>query len=245
MPTRKQKHYIVSCSYGSKRHAGTAEATFLGQLLPALEQASGIPVIGIAPFHRNLPGFAMLLATTVAPSYRGASVPIEVLQDAQDHRWFYLRQRDTGVCAWLGEPPFFNGRPDNLYRVSDRDEAENTRLLLRDVLLFGSAVRQAVALLVGAIPATWLLHEWQGAACLLGHPQSGDVRFQLLLRSSYDSGALPDDLLRDFGIDPDTCPGPGPSPGGSPTVLERALRLLPRERTGHESINALRDGSDA
>src|SRR5208282_3850312 len=95
---------------------------------------------------------------------------------------------------------------------------------LRDVLFFGVAVRQAVRLLSGDIPCTWLLHEWHGAACILGHPRSNRDRFYLLLRSSYDSLAVAPMLLRDFGIDPDACPGPG----NCPTILERAMRLLPR-----------------
>jgi hypothetical protein len=219
-----EKRFIVSCSYVAKRQVHTVQETMLGRLLPTLEQAAGIPAIGLAPFHRNFPSFPARVITTIDPTYRGVPIPMDVLQDRVDHRWFYLLARDDDVCARLDEPPFFNGRPDDLYRVSDRGEAENAHLLLRDVLLFGSAVREAVRLLVGDIPCTWLLHEWQGAACILGNSRNGRDPFYLLLRSSYDSEAVAPKLLLDFGIDPDACPGPG----DCPTILERARRLLPR-----------------
>jgi len=219
-----EKRFIVSCSYEAKRQTHTGQETMLGRLLPTLEQAAGIRAIGLAPFHRNFPSFPARVITTIDPSYRGAPIPMDVLQDREDHRWFYLLARDDDVCARLDEPPFFNGRPDDMYRVSDQGEAHNARLLLRNVLFFGVAVREAVRLLVGDIPCTWLLHEWQGAACILGNSRNGRDPFYLLLRSSYDSKAVASKLLLDFGIDPDACPGPG----NCPTILERAMCLLPR-----------------
>jgi hypothetical protein len=221
------KRYIVSCSYESKRQAHGGRETYLHGLLPALEGATGTKAVGIAPYHRNLSGFALRVITTIAPTYRGEAIPIELVQDRADHRWFYLLARNDDACRRLGEPPFFDGRPDNLYRVSDQGEAESARLLLRDVLLFSAAVRLAVRLLVADIPCTWLLHDWQGAACLLGQAPNDRDRFHLLLGSTYDSEGVSPELLREFGIDPDVCPGPG----YCPTVLERALRLLPRNRS--------------
>jgi hypothetical protein len=58
----------------------------------------------------------------------------------------------------------------------------------------------------------------------LGHSPSSRDRVHVLLNSSYDSEGVSPTILRDFGIDPDSCPGPG----DCPTILERALRLLPR-----------------
>jgi len=125
-----EKHYIVSCSYESKRQTQVGQGVVLGRLLPTLEQAAGIPAIGLAPFHRNFPSFPARVITTIDPSYRGVPIPMDVLQDRED----------------------------------------------------------------------------------------------LLLRSSYDSKAVAPKLLLDFGIDPDACPGLG----NCPTILERAMRMLPR-----------------
>jgi hypothetical protein len=147
-----EKRYIVSCSYESKRQAHPGQAAVLDRLLPVLEQSAGIPVIGVSPCHRNFPSFPTRWITTVAPPYRGGSIPVDVLQDRDDHRWFYLLARHEDVCDRPGEPPFFNGRADDLYRVSDQGESQNARLLLRDVLLFASAVRLAVRLLIADIP---------------------------------------------------------------------------------------------
>ncbi len=218
-----EKRYMVSCSFESPRHAHPVQEKLLRGFLPAMEQATSIKTVGIAPCHQNLPSFPMRLVTTVTPSYRGTPIPMELAQDRDDHRWFYLLARNDDGCRRLGEPPYFNGRPDNLYQVSDQGDAENARLLLRDVLLFSAAVRLAVRLLVADIPCTWLLKEWQGAACILGGARTAHDRFHLILSSSHDSVPVSPELLRDFGIDPETCSGPG----NCPTILERAIRLLP------------------
>jgi hypothetical protein len=111
MPT--EKRYTVWCSFESQRHGREGRVEPLGGILSALEEFLGTPAVGLAPHHRNLPSFPARFITTVTPKYREAPVPVDLLQDREDHRSFYLVARDRDVCAQLGEAPFFNGRPDD------------------------------------------------------------------------------------------------------------------------------------
>jgi hypothetical protein len=209
---------LISFSYESPRHPHAGIAAVLRHLLDALAKTIGERVIGVAPCHRNRRAFPNHHIATVYPRFRGEAVPVEIRQDADDPSWFYLHPDDEEVCARLGEPPFFNGCSDNLYRANE-DSGENARLLIRDSLLASSALRLAVPRLVGGdAPCTFLLHDWEAATYAMLPGRHPTERRYLVWHNSYDSGGVHPRVLRDFDVTDEFA-----GTGLHPTILERVM----------------------
>lgn len=183
----------------------------------ALGQVSRQTVYVISPYHSKIPGSIgmrgeMVELGTVALTYRGEAVPVEILLLERDVRWVFLRPTVTPA----GEVSFFSGAK-HPYDVGDYLH-EAPEVLRRDALLFGIAASKALSVLNGASSWVLLAQDWEAATICLAQADgtNNPQPVFITLHNSYDSPA-PDDLLRAFEVDPQDCLGT--------TVLERALPL--------------------
>jgi glycogen synthase len=198
-------------------------AAVLGRLPGAMAEAAGVETVVMTPFHHHLMGPARLDLETlgsISVPYEGQDLPIEILRRRRDPVWCFVKP-----AASL----FFAGRR-HPYDVGETSAALRKNLL-RDALLFGVAVPQALALLDGERNENWtlLLQDWEAATvalalAALAVPRAPRHRLFLTLHNSYDSGEVSDALLGRFGLDPVVIPGPPAARRA--TVLERALPLI-------------------
>ena len=118
------------------------------------------------------------------------------------------------------DPPAFSGFPTPYkMQAASSGNGNANATLLRDALLFGTAIPHALKI-IEPVASSWtlLLQDWEAATVALA---SAEHVFLLTLHNSYDSGAVSDGVLVAHGIDPLMCPGPSSSNAGS--VLERAI----------------------
>ncbi len=189
-------------------------AAVMDHLPIAYQEVSRSPITVISPFHKNIQKTLqvekeMSLVGEVTIHFVEQALRFAILRLQDRVEWLFLKALDVPVA----EAPLFSGllHPYDL----DRDQAENTRILLRDALLFGMAAVKSLDLLYPQESLTMFLQDWEAATTILAASDVSRKRSAyLILHNSYDS-YLADEMLGKVRIDPTTVPGS--------TVLTRAL----------------------
>ncbi|MBI5572303.1 MAG: glycogen/starch synthase [Desulfomonile tiedjei] len=192
-------------------------AAVMGQLPSRTQTASGVETIVITPYHHKIAKTASLetehVGETEVPFY-DRTVKVTVRRYVSAIGWYFLDAEDR---------QFFGGeRHPYDVGITSGDIGAN---LARDALFFGASVARAIEVIDQ--DSTWILamQDWEAATAALALAGGGGGhRLFLTLHNSYDSGAVSDDTLRIFGIDPATCPGPAGRREAS--VLERGLAVV-------------------
>ncbi len=175
----------------------------MGKLPERVAVSSGLPVIGLTPFHRlvgKMPDLQCTKAGSFGVTFDGRTVIVNLLRHDAGVPWYFIQPED---------PQFFAGDP-HPYQVPPG-------VLLRDSLFFGAAAAEAVHVIKPGGRWSLLLQDWEAATTALafaGHP--GTHRNYLTLHNSYDCETTAQDLWR-AGMNPQLCPGG--------TILQRALGL--------------------
>jgi glycosyltransferase involved in cell wall biosynthesis len=208
---------IVFITYESPWFPAGGIAAVMGQLPSATEAAASLPTVVVTPLHLNSAKIAALKMQKVEVlqlPYQAGLVPVTVFHYHSGCSWYFL---STDHVPALHGPVFAGTR--HPYDVSKE-------VLLRDSLLFGAAVVQALPVIarhrkVEAASVEWnlLAQDWEAATALLAFSsqQEAQGRCHLTLHNSYDGFASTDDLSL-VGIDPDCCPGE--------TILQRTLSII-------------------
>jgi glycosyltransferase involved in cell wall biosynthesis len=208
---------IAFITYESPWFPAGGIAAVMGQLPSATEAAAHLPTVVVTPLHLNSAKIAALKMQEVEVlqlPYEAGLIPVTVFHYHSGCSWYFLT---TGQSPGSHGPVFAGTR--HPYDVSKE-------ALLRDSLLFGAAVVQALPAIarhrkVEAASVEWnlLAQDWEAATALLAFSSQREAqgRCHLTLHNSYDELASSVDLFR-VGIDPDCCPG------GS--ILQRAFAII-------------------
>ena len=179
-------------------------AAVMGRLPEKVQMAArdGSAVV-ITPFHHGIPKMAQL-----GQSHEG-SFGVTL---ADRTVVFHVHRHDLRV------PYYFLLPEDRQYFAGHRHPYDiSSENLLRDALLFGAAVPQALHVIDPGKRWTLLLQDWEAATALLAMAENpGRSRGFITLHNSYDCSVSVEQLAA-CGINPDLCPGG--------TVLQRALPL--------------------
>lgn len=187
-------------------------AAVMKYLPAAVQRSAHLPTVVISPCHHRIGSMARILPRadhvgTVRVPCEGREMDVHVLRYLDDWSWYFLQPDD---------PSFFAGEK-HPYDVGSSG-AEIGRVLLRDSLLFGSAVARALQLLAPGQSWAIMMQDWEAATTALAMAEDhARHRFYLTLHNSYDAD-VPDERLWDFGIAPATCPGT--------SVMQRAAGIL-------------------
>ncbi len=175
-----------------------------------LQEVSGWSTVLITPYHHRIAATTRLdlehLATVSVPFGR-RRIGIRILRLAGEVPVHFLQPDDERFFAGRRHP----------YDVETAGRGSDA-VLLRDSLLFGLAVREALPVLSRGGRFRLMLQDWEAATTALALA-GRRTRHEcvLTLHNSYDCG-LPGHLLRRAGIPPAACPGS--------TVLRRALKVV-------------------
>lgn len=185
-------------------------AAVMGRLPAFVQQASALETIILTPFHHKIARTNTLQtedAGQVVVTYRNAPLDVNLKRYQTDVSWFFLQPQDARF--FLGTPhPYLVG-------ATREDIAQN---LLRDALVFGTCVVEALQQLDADAHWVLFLQDWEAATtALAGSRAQPSWRLFLTLHNSYDSPVTDADLSR-HGISAAGCPGV--------TVLNRAIPLI-------------------
>jgi glycosyltransferase involved in cell wall biosynthesis len=214
------KQPVAVIAFETPHAPGGGIAAVLGQQPGVLGTVLGTRIPIVTPRHRRIKkmnalpeGEIQTIGTVTIPSPIG-EVRVAV-QFYEKTNTYFLDLVDPRL-----DPPAFSGFPTP-YRIQagPLGDGNASAVLLRDALLFGTAVPHALKIIEPAAGSwTLLLQDWEAATVAL---TSAKHALLLTLHNSYDSGALSDALLLAHGLDPRMCPGPLGTNAGS--VLERAI----------------------
>jgi glycogen synthase len=194
----------------------TAVMNYLPEMV---ESISGCPTTIITPYHFRISkttslDHSLTQIAEIEVLYRSEQIKVEILEYVDRIQWVFLKASDKPPK----ETPFFAGER-HPYDVS-QDTTRLAPILARDALFFGVAASSALSHLDTDASWTILMQDWEAATTVLisqGLKSASPRTFFLTLHNSYDNG-LTGNNLKQFGIDPKTCPGE--------TVLNRALPLV-------------------
>jgi glycosyltransferase involved in cell wall biosynthesis len=208
---------IAFIAYESPWFPAGGIAAVMGQLPSATEAAAHLPTVVVTPLHLNSAKIAALQLQEVEVfqlPYESGPIPVTVLHCQAGCSWYFLKINHR---TELHGPIFAGTR--HPYDVSKE-------ALLRDSLLFGAAVAEALPAIarhrnVKPTSVEWNLiaQDWEAATALLAFSGQWTLpgRCHLTLHNSYDEFASTADLSR-VGIEPSRCPGG--------TILQRALSIV-------------------
>jgi glycosyltransferase involved in cell wall biosynthesis len=208
---------IAFITYESPWFPAGGIAAVMDQLPSATEAAAQLPTVVITPLHLNSAKIAALQMQEIEVlemAYETDLILAPVLHYHAGCSWYFL---NVDYRTEFHGPVFAGKR--HPYDVSKET-------LLRDSLLFGAAVAEALPAIARhrgtkATSVEWNLiaQDWEAATALLAFSSQWVIqgRCHLTLHNSYDEFASTADLSR-VGIDPDRCPGG--------TILERALSII-------------------
>jgi glycosyltransferase involved in cell wall biosynthesis len=189
--------------------AGGVKAV-MERLPSRVKAVSGLQTIILTPFHHQIKATTSA-STSVAGNckvtYQDQELGVSILRHDTDLPWYFLKP-DSSL--------FFGGTPHPYLVGKTWDEI--ARNLLRDSLVFGSAVARALVKIDAEAQWIVMMQDWEAATSALAlsnHDHSN--KLFLTLHNSYDSPATNDDLGR-HGIKAHTCPGI--------TILNRAIPLV-------------------
>lgn len=208
---------ITFVTYESPWFLAGGIAAVMGQLPSATEAASHLPTVVITPFHKNstkISALQMLEVGTFELPYDGSPIQVTVFHHLAGCPWYFIKPDHLPAP----QAPFFAGMR-HPYDVSKET-------LLRDSLLFGAAVVQALPAIASqqksesqSVEWNLISQDWEAATALLAFASQKDAhgRLHLTLHNSYDEFATIADLSC-VGIDANHCPGD--------TILHRALSII-------------------
>ena len=214
-------------------------AAVMDFLPAAMAAESGLDNLVISPLHFHAEklcrlafggGFETAARFKLKALGREAEMLLLKVRGAEPGWYFITPQDNDPFC-----PPLFGGQP-HPYRLHAQS-GRNAELLLRDSLVFGQAVVQALAALDPDADWRLLLQDWEAAATALALAELADnppikARAWLTLHNSYDC-PLYEPSLVEAGLDPQRTPDiallRSPHAKSNPTMLRRALPRLEPE----------------
>jgi len=192
-----------------------------------LKNASQIDTIVITPFHHRIEKTSSLKVQKIGNvnvSYRGTEINVDILKYSESIDWYFLKASDKHFFAGYPNPYIIN-KTEAEFSSGIKEMSD---ILLRDSLFFGAAVAKALTVIKKDADWILLMQDWETATTVLSLTDKQDVKAKafLTLHNSYDSSALSNEMLWEFGINPDKCRGPEGK--FHATVLERALLIVER-----------------
>lgn len=192
-------------------------AAVMAHLPIAFQEESKMPVTVITPFHYKIEntikaeGDTKLIGETMV-TYAHQILRFQILKLIDRIEWVFIKCLDNPE----GERPLFSGAR-HPYDLS-QDRIENSQMLLRDALIFGTGVINSLPLLDPHASWIFFLQDWEAApTAFAARGSSLKLSAYLILHNSYDSYA-PDEIIEKAGIDPSTVPGT--------TILKRAIPVV-------------------
>ena len=135
-------------------------AAVMSYLPRAVKRASGLRTVVVTPFHWRIAATQRLEVECVARSqvrFLGTRLEVSVNRfvDEVGVEWFLLQPADAALFA-KAEERFFAGHPHPYLRPGP--------ILVRDAILFGACVAEALPAIEPAARWTVLMQDWEGAA---------------------------------------------------------------------------------
>jgi glycosyltransferase involved in cell wall biosynthesis len=201
---------IAFVSYETPLAPAGGVAPVMGRLPCEVARASGLPTVILTPYHHRIERTASACVVdsgSIRLRYADSPLVVNLLRVEGEVPIYLLRPESE---------EFFGGTP-HPYAMRGT-QATMARTLVRDSLLFGACVVEALHAIDST--ATWsvLMQDWEAATTALaaaGRPHRH--RLYLTLHNSYDSAATNADLAV-ANMNGLACPGS--------TVLDRALPLV-------------------
>ncbi len=197
-------------------------AAVMGRLPGYMQDASGLGVIAMTPYHHNIPKTQKInnIVGNFSIEFEGQLISINIHKHLTEKwSWYFIEPIDYLL------PPdgikYFAGKP-HPYLIVKGNPSVNAEKLRRDALLLGRSIHNTLDVVDPKAEWILMMQDWETATTVLdlaskGKHQNDKYKLFITLHNSYDSGVTDSHLLQ-VGINPVACPGD--------TVLQRAIPFV-------------------